>query len=60
MLERVGCELMKCERKELHRLVRKRHRRAVNDNALSAWRDANCGQFRLHKLAERDGAIIAA
>ena len=60
MLERVGGELMKRECKQLHRLVRKRHRRAVNDNALSAWRDANGGEFRLHNLAERDGGVIPA
>ena len=59
MLERVGGELVQRERKELHSLVRKRYRRAVNDNALSAWRDADSGQFRLHKLAEGDGAVIA-
>ena len=35
ILEGIGGELMKCERKQLHRLVRKRHRRPGNDDTLS-------------------------
>src|SRR5688572_12075563 len=57
MLERVGGELVKCEREELHRLVRKRHRRAVDDDALTAGRDGDGGEFSLHKLPERKSAV---
>jgi len=52
ILESVGGEFMKRERKLLHILVGKRHRRAGNDNALSGWCAANRGKFRLHNLAE--------
>ena len=47
ILERVGGELMKRERKQLRRLVRKRNWRAGNDNALSVWRDANAQRVPL-------------
>jgi hypothetical protein len=58
MLERVGSELMNRQREELHDVLRKRHRRPVDDNVLGAGRDADRAQFPLHKIPERDVAAI--